>query len=358
MNKRILLSLDQLYRSQPGGIGTYVRGLLQGLQEVAGDRVEVLGLAPKNGVTPLDLGVPVITAPLPLRPLTALWRYVPLGVPDDVDVVHAPTFAGPYSGGKSSAVHSTVIHDVLWRDDPSTTSKRGARFHESRLRFILNNKELHLFVPSPPLIQRLVNDGVDESRITAIKLGVDDDGVEPTSKAAIRSLLESHGVKGPFTLYAGTREPRKNLERLIRAHEIAVRKEPGLGDLVLVGPEGWGSQYSGHAKVLGLVPREVLKGLLRDARVMAYVPLAEGWGLPPIEALAQGTQVVASKTTPSVATNSEVVLVDPLDIESIVEGLIDAMSKSSGATDRRRRQFSVAALTWSKMAQDHLRIWQ
>lgn len=358
MSKRILLSLDQLFRSQPGGIGTYVRGLIQGLHEVAGEEIEILGLAPKNATTSLDLNLPTITASANLRTLTALWRYVPLGVPNDVDVVHAPTFAGPFSGGKPGAMHSAVIHDVLWRDDPSATSKRGARFHESRLQFILKNKELHLFIPSPPLIERLVNDGIEESRITAIKLGVDDERVEPTSKAAIRSLLETYGVHGPFTLYAGTREPRKNLERLIRAHEIALRKEPGLGELVLVGPQGWGSQYSGHAKVLGLVPRETLKGLLRDARVMAYVPLAEGWGLPPIEALAQGTQVVASRTTPSVANNPEVVLVDPLDIESIVAGLIEAMSKSSGATDRRRRQFSVASLTWSKMAQDHLRIWQ
>lgn len=358
MTRRILLSLDQLYRAQPGGIGTYVRGLVQGLNEVAGSELEVLGLVPSARTLISNLEIPTIQAPLGLRAMTSLWRISPIGVPHDVDVVHAPTFAGPFGGGKVTATHSVTIHDVLWRDDPTVTSRRGAKFHESRLRYVLKNRSLHLFVPSPPLIERLLNEGVEESRITPIRLGVDDDGVEPVSKAAIRDFLASYEVTGPFTLYVGTREPRKNLERLIRAHEIAARREPSLGQLVVAGPAGWGREYLGHATILGLVPRTTLKGLLRDARVMAYVPLAEGWGLPPIEALAQGTQVVASATTPSVAGNPEVVSVDPLDIESIAEGLIRAAGLSSGATDRRRRQSSVAALTWAQMARDHLRVWR
>ena len=358
MTQRILLSLDQLYRAQPGGIGTYERGLIQGLNEVATSEVEVLGLAPK-GMSPLsNLGIEMVEAPLGLRALTSLWRFTSVGVPSNVDVVHAPTFAGPFGGGKVTTKHSVTIHDILWRDDPTVTSRRGAKFHESRLRHILKTQSLHLFIPSPPLIDRLLNEGVAESRITQIRLGVDDDGVEPISKTAVRDFLAEMGVKGPFTLYVGTREPRKNLERLIRAHEIAARSEPALGQLVLAGPAGWGREYLGHAIAVGLVPRETLKGLLRDARVMAYVPLAEGWGLPPIEALAQGTQVVASTTTPSIAGNSEVVQVDPLDIESIADGLIHATTLSSAATDRRRRQSSVAALTWSQMAREHLKAWR
>jgi len=76
---------------------------------------------------------------------------------------------------------------------------------------------------------------------------------------------------------------------------------------------------------VGLVSRELLLGLYRDATVVAYVPLAEGWGLPPVEALNVGTRVVASATTPSVASNERVVRVDPLDVESIAEGLLAAL---------------------------------
>ncbi len=358
MTKRILISLDQLYRAQPGGIGTYVRGLVQGLGEVATSDEEVLGLVPKGGVGSSDLPIPLVEAPTTLTALTVLWRRVAMGVPKDVDVVHAPTLAGPFTGGAKGAIHSVTIHDVLWRDDPGTTSRRGAKFHESRLRLILKNDSLHLFVPSPPLVDRLLNEGVKQSRITPIHLGVDDDGVEPVSTTTVRNFLAEHSVEGPFTLYVGTREPRKNLERLIRAHAVATRREPALGRLVIAGPSGWGREYLGDAIAVGMVPRDLLKGLLRDARIMAYVPLAEGWGLPPIEALAQGTPVVASFTTPSIVSNPEVVLVNPLDIESIVQGLLDSLQLSSAATDRRRRQSSVASLTWAQMAREHLRAWR
>jgi glycosyltransferase involved in cell wall biosynthesis len=358
VSKRILISLDQLYRAQPGGIGTYVRGLIQGLREVATAEEEILGLVPKGGLDSSGLQIPLVEAPVNLRVLNSLWRVAPLGVPKDVDVVHAPTFAGPFAGGREGALHSVVIHDLLWRDAPGITSRRGAKFHESRLRSIVSNDSLHLFATSPPLVERLVDEGVKESRITPIRLGVDDDGVEPVSKTTVRNFLSEHEVEGPFTLYAGTREPRKNLERLIRAHAVAAVREPSLGKLVLVGPAGWGSEYVGGATVIGMVPRDLLKGLLRDARTMAYVPLAEGWGLPPIEALAQGTAVVASSTTPSVAENPEVIRVNPLDIESIIEGLVTSTRESSAATDRRRRQSSVASLTWAQMARDHLKAWR
>lgn len=358
MTTRILLSLDQLYRDQPGGIGTYVRGLMQGLLEVGSADDEFVGLVPKSGAQPLDLPIPSLTAPGSLRALTALWRFAPVGVPRDVDVVHAPSFAGPFSGGRESARHSVTIHDVLWRDDPSVTSSRGARFHESRLRYIMRNKDLHLFIPSPPLLSRLANEGVDPSRMTPIRLGVDDDGVEPVTKASIRTFLANHGVDGPFTLYVGTREPRKNLERLVRAHEIARKSNNALGPLVLAGPAGWGREVSSSAITLGLVDRNILKGLLRDAQMLAYVPLAEGWGLPPIESLAQGTPVVASATTPSVAGNHEVTLVDPLSIESIVEGILTTLQVGVAANDRRRRQGSVADLTWASMAKEHLAVWR
>ena len=107
----------------------------------------------------------------------------------------------------------------------------------------------------------------------------------PHRETSVHELLAAHGVHGPFTLYAGTIESRKNLERLIEAHRVASSKIPDLGTLVLVGPRGWGDVSTGSATVLGLVAREMLLGLYRDATVFAYVPLAEGWGLPPVEAL-------------------------------------------------------------------------
>jgi alpha-1,3-rhamnosyl/mannosyltransferase len=191
-----------------------------------------------------------------------------------------------------------------------------------------------------------------------VRLGVDDDNVAPESEGLVRAFLLERGVTGPFTLYVGTMEPRKNLERLISAHAAAFVHNDELGTLVLVGPPGWGSVDSADAVVLGVVTRSILKGLYRDASVVAYVPRAEGWGLPPVEALHAGARVVASATTPSVAHNDEVIVVDPLDVTAIEEGLVKALSLSNDEIARSRRRDSVAGLTWKNVALDHLASWQ
>ena len=127
---------------------------------------------------------------------------------------------------------------------------------------------------------------------------------------------------------------------------------------MIVGPSGWGGVDLGDAVVLGLVSRAMLKGLYRDATVFAYVPRAEGWGLPPMEALHEGTRVVASATTPSASNNPEVVLVDPLDVSAIAAGLVSALELADDDAARARRRASVADLTWRNVALDHLESWQ
>jgi glycosyltransferase involved in cell wall biosynthesis len=216
---------------------------------------------------------------------------------------------------------------------------------------------VRLFCASPGLAERLAADGFSPERLHDVRLGVDDD-TAPEAPSTVRSALAQRDVAGPFTLYVGTREPRKNLERLVAAHAIAVARNDELGPLVLVGPSGWGEVNVGNAIVLGPVSRALLKGLYRDASVAAYVPLAEGWGLPPVEALAQGTRVLASTTTPSVAANGEVVLVDPRDVDAIAQGFEIVLSQSDDDAARSRRSMSVAELTWHNVALDHLAGWR
>ena len=145
---------------------------------------------------------------------------------------------------------------------------------------------------------------------------------------------------------------------LDKNHALARAENDALGPLVLVGPSGWGEVDVADAVVLGPVARPLLKGLYRDATVVAYVPRAEGWGLPPVEALAQGTRVVASSNTPSVTANDEVVRVDPLDVEDIAGGLLAALLVPTDEPARARRRASVTELTWRNVALDHLAGWR
>jgi glycosyltransferase involved in cell wall biosynthesis len=354
----ITLSLDQFYRPQPGGIATYVRGLVRGLASLDDDSFRVLGVAPRgaipDSVAALEL-TRVTTAPLGV--LHRVWSRWPLGVPAQSDVVHATSLTGPFAGGRSGAVHSVALFDLLWRDEPASSTPRGIRFHERRLRLLKARGDVRLFCASPGLGSRLRAEGFAPERLHDVRLGVDDETV-PADELAVAAALDARGVRGPFTLYVGTREPRKNLERLVAAHALARAENDALGPLVLVGPSGWGEVDVADAVVLGPVARPLLKGLYRDATVVAYVPRAEGWGLPPVEALAQGTRVVASSNTPSVTANDEVVRVDPLDVEDIAGGLLAALLVPTDEPARARRRASVTELTWRNVALDHLAGWR
>ena len=360
MARDVSITLDQFYRPQPGGIATYVRGLIRGLSSLHDESLRLIGIKPAG--TPRqsldDLSLKYVSAMLPVELLTRVWAHSTPGVPSSSDVVHATSLAGPYRGGKARAVHSLAVHDLLWRDEPSASTPRGIRFHETRLQLLRRRGDVRVILTAPGLFDRLVAEGFAPERLHEVRLGVDDDNVEPESEGQIRARLAAEGVTGPFTLYVGTREPRKNLERLVEAHSRASARQDDLGPLVLVGPSGWGSVESADAVVLGTVERSTLKGLYRDASVVAYVPRAEGFGLPPVEALHQGSRVVASVTTPSVAHNAEVIVVDPLDIAAIEEGLIAALSLSNDEATRARRHESVAGLTWRNVALDHLASWQ
>jgi glycosyltransferase involved in cell wall biosynthesis len=359
VKRTITISIEQLNRPQPGGIATYVRGLVTGLHALDDPTLDVVGLEPKGATVSSDeLPLRAVQAPCGVRLLSRLWSLWPLGVPSDSDVVHATSMAGPFGGGAKDAVHSIAMHDLLWRDEPGISTPSGIRYHDRRLKLIAEHRDLRVIVTSPGLTERLVDEGIDESRIRSVRLGVDHDLDNAATTAAVRELLAGFGVAGPFTFYAGTREPRKNIDRLLAAHRMAFSVNPDLGPLVLAGPSGWGAVATGDAIVLGSVPRDTLLGLYRDATVFVYVPLAEGWGLPPVEALNAGARVVASTTTPSVANNRLVVRVDPHDESSIAEGLLSALALGVDEVSQSARRESVSDLTWRHVALDHLAAWR
>ena len=350
--KTVAISVDQLRRTQPGGIGTYVRGLLAGMQEHHGEW------------TVQEVGPPIIggsrwgtvAEKLRGRYYAERWASSDFGVTPHATVIHATTFTGPFGPPRAGTIRSVTVHDLVWRDQPQSTTARGREFHESRFQLVRQRDDIRIFVTTPAMAERVAAEGIDPSRIFEITLGLDRPS-EPRSEAPSR-LLAAHGITGPFTLCAGTIEPRKNLPRLIEAHRAAQQRSPELGPLVFVGPQGWGDVTLDGAIALGPVERGVLTGLLSRAAVVAYVPLAEGWGLPPLEALNVGTRVVASSTVPSVQGRSDVVTVEALSVESIAEGLQRAIALPDDEPARSERRQSVASLTWSSMAEQHIAGWQ
>lgn len=370
--------MEQLRRAVPGGIGAYASGLLVGLDRCArdGDEVDVTLLASRcpgialrrrsPGSDPLErFGRPLTLSHLPGPVMTRAWDLGWSLLPAGFDVVHSISLAAPPPPGGS--VRSVVtVHDVAWRRHPEATTGRGRKWHEAALRRAVGSSAA-LVVTSKFVAADLMGDGVDSDRITIVRGG--SDHLVPEDQAATDALLTRLGVRGDFLLTVSTREPRKNVDRLLRAYAQVRPTLPEPWPLVFVGPTGWGpapalGQDDQGVLFAGAVPDAVLSGLYRRARAFAYVPLTEGYGLPPLEAMREGTPTVAANEVPSVHDLDQpgpppVRIVDPFDVDDIAAGLSAVLTDDAVRADlaTRGKLFS-RERTWAAAAQEHITLWR
>src|SRR5262249_27395352 len=180
--------------------------------------------------------------------------------------------------------------------------------------------------------------------------------IDPAEEDVVR-VRERFQLQDEFVLYAGNVKPHKNLERLIDAFQIVRKRGLDHLKLVLIGDDI--SKYTAlrravhrhqlhkYVRFLGYLPEETLAVMYRLAGVFVFPSLYEGFGLPPLEAMASGTPVVTSNVSslPEVAGNAAV-LVDPYDPEAIAAGIYDVLTNEQLRRDLRRkglersRQFS------------------
>lgn len=209
--------------------------------------------------------------------------------------------------------------------------------------------------------------GFDPAQVTTIHLGFDSGQFFPRERPSLDGLRKKYRLPERFILYVGSIEPRKNLLRLLKAYRQlspALRNE---AKLVLAGFRGWDNakvmallqELRQDVTYLGYVDEEDLAGLYNLAEIFVYPALYEGFGLPPLEAMACGCPVMVSQVASLPEVCGEAAYyVDPLDVDSISHGLAELL----GDTDRlnlmrqaglvRSNQFS-----WQKSAREHLQIF-
>jgi glycosyltransferase involved in cell wall biosynthesis len=213
----------------------------------------------------------------------------------------------------------------------------------------------------------LAESGVAAGRITVVPSGADH--LPAADPGATAALLGRIGVSGPFLLTVSTLEPRKNLARLVQAFGRVRDALPGPWPLVIVGPKGWGPTLPNpaaaeHVVFTGGVPGDVVAGLYERARAVAYVPLTEGYGLPPLEAMHAGIPTVVSNEVPSVhdlgaPDPAPARIVDPLNVDDIAAGLADVLTDDGVRDDLVRRGAAyVSTRTWRETARAHIALWR
>ena len=358
----VTLVVEQLRRTVAGevsGIGTYTLGLLQGLEAMGAEAPAITLHASRPPADPdplAELGHPVAASKLPGRLLTRAWDRSWCPAPGGADVVHSTSLAFP------PGTTSVMVHDLAWRDVPEAYPPRGRRWHEAALqRAIRPDGPRLLIVPARPAADALVAAGAPSERVEVVAEGADH--LPPADLGGAQRILDRLGVREGFLLTVGTLQPRKNLRRLLDAYALARPELPEPWPLVVVGPKGWGEQIPTaevpHGVLLaGEVRGAELAGLYRTARCLAFVPLAEGFGLPPVEAMRECTPVVSTPGVPAVAGTGASLEVDPHDVKAMAKALVAASSD-----DRVRAALVTAGLelttdlTWEAAARRHVALW-
>jgi len=327
--------------AQQGGNETYIRNLVTSLAEIDSDNRYTLYLNGQETAREWDdrhanVEVRVLPPPTPLV-------RVPLALAFElhkrpVDVLHVQFTSPPWCRVPVVA----TIHDLAFEHFPDTFTRRG----RMQLRLTVR-RTARLAARIATVSEFSREDLIRTYGIPAERITVTPNGVEarytpqPATENEVFEVRRRFGIERDFLLAVGSLQPRKNLVRLVRAYGLLREQwRDGAPQLVLVGRRLWLYQeilaeierhpWAKDVIVTGYVPEEVLPALYRSARVFVYPSLFEGFGLPPLEAMACGTPVVTSHTSslPEVVGEAAV-LIDPYNEMDIASAMLTAAVASS-----------------------------
>ena len=348
---RAALLMEQNWNAVPGGTARSANRLAEALAAHTDvDVVGVHGVHAKSPTLALPEGLETIKIPMPGRPLAESWSR--FGRPSldrflTADVVHAPAYVLP----STSTPRVVTIHDLAFVRHPEWFTPNGVDYFNRFLRSVCQSDTV-VIAPSQTTADDCVARGIDESRIHTIGWGVD---VTVATDDQIAEVIERYSLPDEFVLFVGTLEPRKNVSALIGA----MRHLPA-ASLVVVGPAGWGEIDLGGATALGDVPDADVEPLMAAASVLVYPSHFEGFGLPVLEAMAQGTPVVTTQNTaPAELAADAGIAVDthtPAAIAEAVEGLLASPTERVALGQRGRER--AATFRWDETARAHAAIYE
>ncbi|HEX5705678.1 MAG TPA: glycosyltransferase family 1 protein [Pyrinomonadaceae bacterium] len=374
----MLIGLDALPLTSPKtGVGHYTAELARALAEAAPD--DEFELAYPSTFPPLEEGA-TQSAKLPdnlrvarVRVSALGRRWWSLGLPlharrRGYELFHGTNYDVPVWGGCATVL---TVHDLSTRLHPETHEAR--RVFRARWRLPLMARAATVIITPTESIRREVCEhmNVAPSKVFAV-------AEAPRRVFAPSEVEEAHEVRRrldvgeDFLLAVGTVEPRKNLMALVLAFEELVRRR---GDdlrlrLVIAGPRGWLNREllarASHWVVkdriafTGYVTDADLRALYTSCRAFVYPSLYEGFGLPPLEAMACGAPVVASRI-PALAetTGGAALLVPPSDVRALADSIAGVLDDPTLAARLSRAGLAHAATyTWERAARQTLDVYR
>lgn len=349
---RVALELQSCCGNR-SGIGTYTYELARRMKsdggvEFSGNVFNFLGRNDnRSALEGIDMPIHVQKGML-YGVYRRIWHYTPLTYgmmfpPADLNVFFN-YIVPPRVQGKCI----TAVYDMTYLRYPETMKKTNLRHIARNIEYSVERSSAILTISefSKQEIHELL--GVPEEKIKVVYCAAS----LPKRMSETEEVRARYNIQGPYILYVGNVEPRKNLRGLLRAFR-RLKQEMGIPHrLVCVGASGWNTQEiyqeaqalcdSGDVIFTGYVPAEDKAALYSAAEAFAFPSLYEGFGMPPLEAMHYGCPVVCANA----ASLPEIVgqaaeLVDPLDETDIARGIWRVLSDQEyarGLSEEGRRQ--------------------
>lgn len=351
------------------GIGRYIQNLLTTLPR---EDVRVVAWLNAQGMEDARIDSPYLEkrhSDVPVFHPAEHWAIAREAHRANLDLLHAPHYNAPlFYQGKLVI----TLHDLIPLRCPGTMRVKAAEHYFATLVKRAARRADRIIAVSTFTRQDVLEfTGVDPAKITAVLQGVDLKYARPVPPEALRELRDRHGLTGRYLLYTGQQKPYKNVGLLIAVLE-RLRNQPGTRDvqLVLVGARETRSGLDERIAQAGLDDAVIRPGYIRDedhlialyqgASAFVFPSRYEGFGLPPLEAMAAGIPVVSSNraSLPEVVGDAGLLL-GPDDVEGWAEAvtrlLADEYLRTTliAAGHERVREFS-----WQRTAEATLAVYR
>ena len=358
----------RLVAYQRGGISTYIRRLVEALSEID-QQDEFTIFQSRRDDRPLVRrpGFHSSTLWTPPHHPWEQWA-LPLELaPRSLDLLHCPDFIPPFRRRCPAVI---TVHDLAFRRFPETKTPDSLRYYDQIDRAVAEAEAVIAVsqATKKDLAELLA---VAPQRVEVVYHGVDRRYRELDDPPSVRAFCQSRGLPETFILWVGTQEPRKNLPCLFQALAAIKGRLPEAKDtLVVAGPKGWlYEEAESVLEDLGLRERTVFFGqateeellmLYNAAWALAFPSLYEGFGLPPLEAMACGTPVIASSAPalPEVLGDAALYF-DPHQPEALAQHLL-RLAEDTALWDCLRRAGLARAqgFRWRDTAEQTLAIYR
>lgn len=361
---------------QPAGIGTYARSLVGAM----------LAQDTENQYTLLTNGRPTTERPFPSaanvrgrsigipdRYVNVLWYRWRVPIPATLfsgkaDIYHGLDFVLPPLGKKIRKV--VTVYDLAFLEHPEYAVPSLAAYLTKVVPQAIESADVVATISHEVSRTLVEHFQTPQEKLTVIPCGVDAHFRRITDPVILAATSNKFGLKHPLVLGVGTLEPRKNHIGLIKAFYQAQKRKNGPAMLAIAGGKGWLYEETQNlvaelklekkVRFLGRVTDLELVSLYSMADAFAFPSFFEGFGIPPLEAMACGAPVITSDTSslPEVAGDAAL-LVDPHDTDALAAAITRIIENQQVQEELRQKGYErIQQYTWAMAAKKMLAVYQ